>query len=46
VGDPIGQVRSPEVFTAMFRAHGLNTLAIPLHVPPGDLAAFLLGFVA
>jgi shikimate dehydrogenase len=43
VGDPIGQVRSPEVFSAMFRAHGINAMSIPYHVAPGDLATFFAG---
>lgn len=34
VGDPIEQVKSPEVFTARFRAAGVNALLVPLHVKP------------
>jgi shikimate dehydrogenase len=34
VGDPIEQAKSPEAFTARFRAAGLNALLIPLHVKP------------
>jgi shikimate dehydrogenase len=34
IGDPIEQVKSPEAFTARFRAAGLNALLIPLHVKP------------
>ena len=43
VGDPIGQVRSPQVYTALFRAHGINSVAIPFHVPPDKLSAFFAG---
>ena len=34
IGDPIEQVKSPEAFTARFRAAGQNALLIPLHVKP------------
>ena len=33
IGDPIAQVRSPEVFTARFAAENVDALLIPLHVP-------------
>lgn len=33
VGDPIAQVRSPEVFTARFAAAGINAVLVPVHVP-------------
>jgi shikimate dehydrogenase len=33
VGDPIGQVRSPEVYTERFRATGLDAVLVPVHVP-------------
>jgi shikimate dehydrogenase len=41
VGDPIRQVRSPEVWSALFRLNGVNAVCIPLHVRPGDLASVL-----
>ena len=32
VGDPIAQVRSPEVFTELFADAGMNAVMIPMHV--------------
>jgi shikimate dehydrogenase len=43
VGHPIAQVRSPEVWTALCRRHGLNILCVPFHVLPENLAAFFAG---
>lgn len=43
VGDPIRQVRAPEVWSALFRANTVNTVCVPLHVAPKDLDAFLTG---
>lgn len=40
VGHPIAQVRAPEVWSAMFRHHGINALCIPFHVTPQNLSAF------
>jgi shikimate dehydrogenase len=36
VGDPIEQVRSPEMFTAEFRRRGHDAVLVPVHVRPGD----------
>jgi shikimate dehydrogenase len=33
IGDPIAQVRSPEVFSARFAAAGTPAVCIPVHVP-------------
>ena len=33
IGDPIVQVRSPEVYTEQFVALGVNAVLIPAHVP-------------
>jgi shikimate dehydrogenase len=33
VGDPISQVRSPQVMNALFAQAGIDALMIPLHVP-------------
>ena len=33
IGDPIVQVRSPQVYTAMFAEAGLNAVLVPAHVP-------------
>jgi shikimate dehydrogenase len=41
VGDPIEQVRSPEMFSAEFVRRGLEALMIPIHVLPGDFDACL-----
>ncbi len=43
VGHPIVQVRSPEMFTAAFRARGLDAILVPLHVVPEDFDACLDG---
>ena len=43
VGDPIVQVRSPEMFTAAFRARGLDAVLVPLHVRPDAFDACLAG---
>jgi shikimate dehydrogenase len=45
VGDPIEQVRSPEMFTAAFRARGMNAVMVPLRVGPEDFAASLAGLM-
>jgi shikimate dehydrogenase len=34
IGDPITQVRSPEVMTARFRAAGRNAVLVPMHISP------------
>ena len=39
VGDPIAQVRSPEVFTARFAADGVDAVMIPVHVPAAHFDA-------
>ena len=36
VGDPIAQVRSPEMVSAEFASRGLDALMIPIHVLPAD----------
>jgi len=36
VGDPIEQVRSPEMITAEFVRRRIDALMIPIHVRPGD----------
>ena len=43
VGDPIAQVRSPEVWSTLFRANGVNALCIPFHVNAAQLEAFFAG---
>ena len=41
VGDPIEQVRSPEMITAEFVRRGIDALMIPVHVRPADFDACL-----
>ena len=36
VGDPIEQVRSPEMFTAEFHRRGRDAVLLPIHVRPDD----------
>ena len=43
VGDPIRQVRAPEIWSALFRANGFNAICVPFHVKPSELEAFLTG---
>jgi len=43
VGDPIRQVRSPEVLSALFRLNGFNAVCVPAHVAPPDLPKFVAG---
>lgn len=40
IGHPIAQVRSPEVWSAMFRLHGIDAVCVPVHVRPDGLPAF------
>ena len=46
VGDPIVQVRSPEMFTATFRRRGLQAIMVPLHVAADRFEATLAGLLA
>jgi shikimate dehydrogenase len=43
VGDPIAQVRSPPLWSALFRKNEINAVCVPFHVRPGDLSAFVSG---
>jgi shikimate dehydrogenase len=43
IGDPIAQVRSPEVWSALFRLNGVDAVCVPMQVAPLGLAAFLEG---
>jgi shikimate dehydrogenase len=42
-GDPVAQVRLPEVMEAIFAALGVNAVWVPMHVGPEGLAAVLQG---
>lgn len=41
IGDPIAQVRAPEVWSALFRANGVNALCVPMHYAAAHLQAAL-----
>lgn len=41
VGDPIAQVRSPEMITHELRSRGLNAILVPLHVASADFDSAL-----
>jgi shikimate dehydrogenase len=40
LGDPVAQVRAPEVFNHLFAKHGANAILVPALVPAEDFAAF------
>jgi len=46
IGDPIAQVRSPEVFTDLFAAAGANAVLIPIHVPSARFDSIIPGLMA
>jgi len=46
LGDPIVQVRSPEMITAEFRARGMDAILIPVHAPADRFEAVLCGLMA
>ena len=46
IGDPIAQVRSPQVFNPRFRAVGCNAVLVPLHVRPERFEETLRGLMA
>lgn len=46
IGDPIEQVKSPEVFTARFRAAGINAILLPMHLKPGTFDEAMRGLKA
>jgi shikimate dehydrogenase len=41
LGDPVAQVRAPELFNHLFRAHGIDAVLVPAHVPPAELESFV-----
>jgi shikimate dehydrogenase len=41
LGDPVEQVRAPEVFNHLFRRHGVDAVLVPAQVAPADLAGFV-----
>jgi shikimate dehydrogenase len=44
VGDPVAQVRSPPLWSALFRYNKINAICVPFHVHPLDFPAFTDGF--
>ncbi|MFC6280166.1 MULTISPECIES: shikimate dehydrogenase family protein [Polaromonas] len=40
-GDPVEQVRAPEVFNLIFRTLGINAVLVPVHVAARDIEAFV-----
>jgi hypothetical protein len=40
LGDPVAQVRAPELFNALFRRHGADAVLVPAHVAPADFEGF------
>ncbi|HET7866199.1 MAG TPA: shikimate dehydrogenase, partial [Burkholderiaceae bacterium] len=40
LGDPVAQVRAPEVFNHLFRKHGADAVLVPAQVPVSDFDAF------
>lgn len=40
-GDPVEQVRAPEVFNLIFRTLGINAVLVPVHVALRDIEAFV-----
>ncbi|KNZ30894.1 MAG: shikimate dehydrogenase [Methylibium sp. NZG] len=41
LGDPVAQVRAPEVFNPLFARHGVNAVLVPAEVAPQGLARFV-----
>ena len=41
LGDPVEQVRAPELFNALFRRHGVDAVLVPAQVAPADLTTFV-----
>ena len=40
-GDPVEQVRAPDVFNLIFRTLGINAVLVPVHVAAGDIETFV-----
>jgi len=41
LGDPVAQVRAPEVYNHLFRNHGIDAVLVPMKLPAAALAGFL-----
>lgn len=46
IGDPVAQVRAPELLNALFAAEGIDAVLVPVHVGPAALATVLPGLQA
>jgi shikimate dehydrogenase len=40
LGDPVAQVRAPEIYNHLFRRHGVDAVLVPAQVAPADFDAF------
>jgi shikimate dehydrogenase len=43
LGDPIAQVRAPEIYNHLFTRHGIDAVLVPVQVPPAALESFVRG---
>jgi len=41
LGDPVAQVRAPEVYNQLFQSHGVDAVLVPLKLPAAALPGFL-----
>lgn len=41
LGDPVAQVRAPELYNHLFQRHGVDAVLVPLKLPPSALRDFL-----
>lgn len=41
LGDPVAQVRAPEVYNQIFERHGIDAVVVPLKLPAAALPGFL-----
>ena len=41
LGDPIAQVRAPEIYNHLFSRHGIDAVLVPVQVPATALEAFV-----
>ena len=41
IGDPVSQVRAPEIYNPLFQRHGVDAVLVPMRVAPDALAGFV-----
>ena len=46
LGDPVAQVRTPEIYNHLFRTHGIDAVLVPAQVPAAALSDFVRGSLA